>query len=175
MSSKQFSSGCHFIWTQWRKTDHHEFLKRVTLDRNKVKASTSRKKQLILSSKKSPQKIKQLRTIVPGTPLAAVPTLIYNRLDDNYHLSNKKALFLNISTYYRAMGIDPFEVAIPLTFNVKSPQNGDSEYTKFTRAYQQFAQQKDANIWIIKPGENSNRGTGIQVASNFSEIRNMIQ
>jgi len=53
-------------------------------------------------------------------------------------LSNKKALFLNISTYYRAMGINPFEVAIPLTFNVKSPQNNDSEYIKFTRAYKQF-------------------------------------
>ena len=111
---------------------------------------------------------------MPGTPLAAVPTLIYNRLDDNYHLSNKKALFLNISTYYRAMGIDPFEVAIPLTFNVKSPQNGDSEYTKFTRAYQQFAQQKDANIWIIKPGENTNRGCGIQVSKDLDHIKGLI-
>jgi hypothetical protein len=26
-----------------------------------------------------------------------VPTLIYNRLEDNFHLSNKKALFRNIS------------------------------------------------------------------------------
>jgi len=101
--------------------------------------------------------------------------LIYNRLEDNYHLSNKKALFINVSSYYRAMGINPFEVAIPLTFNVKSSHSGDSEFQKFTRAYQQFQQQKDANIWIIKPGENSNRGTGIQVASNLNEITNMIQ
>ena len=68
--------------------------------------------------------------IVPA-PLAAAPTLIYNRLDDNYHLSNKKALFLNISTYYQAMGINPFEVAIPLTFNVKTPHANDAEYMKF--------------------------------------------
>ena len=101
--------------------------------------------------------------------------MIYNRLEDNYHLSNKKALFLNVSTYYRAMGINPFEVAIPLTFNVKTPINTDSEYIRFTRAYKQYEKQKDANIWIIKPGENSNRGTGIQVASNFSEIRSIIQ
>ena len=73
-----------------------------------------------------------------SAPLANVPTLIYNRLDDNYHLSNKKALFLNVSTYYQAMGINPFEVAIPLTFNVKSPHNNDPEYIKFTRAYKQF-------------------------------------
>ena len=113
--------------------------------------------------------------LLQAAPLANVPTLIYNRLDDNYHLSNKKALFLNVSTYYQAMGINPFEVAIPLTFNVKSPHNNDPEYKKFTRAYKQFEQQKDANIWIIKPGENSNRGTGIQVANSFNEIRNLIQ
>ena len=70
-----------------------------------------------------------------NAPLANIPTLIYNRLDDNYHLSNKKALFLNVSNYYRAMGINPFEVAIPLTFNVKSSNNIDPEYIKFTRAY----------------------------------------
>ena len=63
---------------------------------------------------------------------------MYNRLEDNYHLSNKKALFLNVSAYYQAMGINPFEVAIPLTFNVKTPHNSDSEYIKFTKAYKQF-------------------------------------
>ena len=31
----KFSSGCHFIWTQWRKTEHHQFLKRVAKDRDK--------------------------------------------------------------------------------------------------------------------------------------------
>jgi tubulin--tyrosine ligase len=37
-----------------------------------------------------------------------VPTLIYNRLEDNFNLSNKKALFRNISSYYRSIGLDPF-------------------------------------------------------------------
>lgn len=73
------------------------------------------------------------------------------------------------------MGINPFEVAIPLTFNVKSIHNNDQEYMKFTRAYKEFEQQKDNNIWIIKPGENSNRGTGIQVAQSFNEIKTIIQ
>ena len=73
--------------------------------------------------------------MLKSAPMASVPTLIYNRLDDNYHLSNKKALFLNISTYYLSMGINPFEVAIPLTFNVKTNNNSDSEYIKFTNAY----------------------------------------
>jgi hypothetical protein len=30
------------------------------------------------------------------------------------------------------------------------------------------------NIWIIKPGENTNRGVGIQVAKEFNEIRDLI-
>lgn len=46
--------------------------------------------------------------------------LMYNRLDANYHLANKKALFVNMSEYYKAIGLNPFEVAIPLTFHIKS-------------------------------------------------------
>lgn len=45
---------------------------------------------------------------------------MYNRLEDNFHLANKKALFMNVSNYYKALGYDPFDVAIPLTFHVKS-------------------------------------------------------
>ena len=30
------------------------------------------------------------------------------------------------------------------------------------------------NTWIIKPGENTNRGVGISVASNMHEIRSLI-
>jgi len=63
------------------------------------------------------------------------PKMIYNRMEDNFHLSNKKALFRNICTYYEALGKDPFKVAIPLTFNINQPNDSDPEYTKFTRAY----------------------------------------
>ena len=31
------------------------------------------------------------------------------------------------------------------------------------------------NIWIIKPGENTNQGKGIQVAKDFDEIRSIVQ
>jgi hypothetical protein len=33
---------------------------------------------------------------------------IYNRLEDNFHLSNKKALFFNMTQYYKALKEDPF-------------------------------------------------------------------
>ena len=86
-------------------------------------------------------------------------------------MSNKKALFRNISNYYYSIGVDPFEVAIPLTFNVKTASSSDAGYAKFIKAYKDLELKKDPNIWIIKPGENSNRGTGIQVANSINEVR----
>jgi tubulin---tyrosine ligase len=40
-------------------------------------------------------------------------------MEDGYHLSNKKALFLNMRFYYEALGQNPFD-ALPVTFHVKS-------------------------------------------------------
>lgn len=94
---------------------------------------------------------------------------MYNKLQDNFHLANKKALFMNMCLYYKAIGYDPFEVAIPITFHIKSMN--DPEFGNFTRKYSELANQKHANIWIVKPGENSNRGCGIEVADQLSEIK----
>ena len=99
-------------------------------------------------------------------------SLIYSKLENNFHLSNKKALFLNISNYYLSIGYDPFDVAIPLTFHIKS-QN-DPDFKNFEEVFNKFKQKKQSNIWIIKPGENSNRGCGIQVADQLQEIKNII-
>ena len=33
----------------------------------------------------------------------------------------------------------------------------------------------DKNVWIVKPGENTNRGNGIDVSSNLNEIKQLIQ
>ena len=30
------------------------------------------------------------------------------------------------------------------------------------------------NVWIVKPGENSNQGCGIEVADNLGEIKQLI-
>jgi hypothetical protein len=106
-------------------------------------------------------KLKKCADPAYAPALAHVPTMIYNRLDDNYHLSNKKALFRNVRNYYLAMGVDPFDAAIPLTFHIKMPNTTDAEYIKFREAFQGFEKAKDNNIWIIKPGENTNRGNGI--------------
>jgi hypothetical protein len=43
---------------------------------------------------------------------------------------------MNMSIYYKSLGLDPFDVAIPVTFHIKS-QN-DPEYAKFVKKYSEL-------------------------------------
>lgn len=79
---------------------------------------------------------------------------------------------MNMSIYYRALGLDPFDVAIPITFHIKS--QSDPEYEKFVTKFTDLESKKQANVWIVKPGENSNRGCGIEVANKLSDIRQLV-
>lgn len=47
---------------------------------------------------------------------------MYAKLENNYHLTNKFALFYNMRKYYSAIERDPFEV-LPLTFHIKKDTN----------------------------------------------------
>lgn len=58
---------------------------------------------------------------------------MYNKLEDNFHLSNKKALFLNMRNYYEAMKED-LSLSLPLTFHIKNLE--DSEYLRFRTYYE---------------------------------------
>lgn len=124
---------------------------------------------------------------------------MYNKLEDNFHLSNKKAMFLNIRLYYEAMGKDVFN-AVPMTFHIKEGLE-DVEFSRFKTFYmkeeEEVKKQKSAktqvangetaedvmlvanastkrNIWIVKPGENTNRGVGITVLKDLDEIKALI-
>jgi hypothetical protein len=56
----------------------------------------------------------------------------------------------------------------------------DPEFLKFMECYK--ARQRESmspdpkarNIWIVKPGENTNRGTGISVLSDLGDIRRLV-
>jgi hypothetical protein len=66
---------------------------------------------------------------------------------------------------------DVFEV-IPLTFLITKGVN-DPEFQRFSTLFEELASKgknskQATNIWICKPGENSNRGNGIQVVSSLS-------
>lgn len=68
------------------------------------------------------------------------PVKIYNKLEDNYHLSNKKALFINMRSYYSAIGADPF-TALPVTFHIKEGLE-DPEFVSFKSYYDNFVNDK---------------------------------
>jgi tubulin monoglycylase TTLL3/8 len=53
-----------------------------------------------------------------------------------------------------------------------SPTKKSKEANDEPQYYQSLAAPK--NIWIIKPGENTNQGRGIQVAKDFAEIKDII-
>ena len=69
---------------------------------------------------------------------------MYNRLEHNFHLSNKKALFRNIVRYYRHRDLDPFEVAIPLTFHIRQAGSQDSDYMAFIQAFNDLKKKNES-------------------------------
>ncbi|KAL4438061.1 hypothetical protein ABPG74_016840 [Tetrahymena malaccensis] len=111
---------------------------------------------------------------------------IHNHLQDNFHLSNKKALFYNMRSYYESNQQNPFEF-IPLTFHIQEGKK-DKEYSKFVAHFNQLKElannyssnqnstaKKEQNIWIVKPGEITNRGSGIKVLSDLDQIEQIVE
>ncbi|KRX06925.1 hypothetical protein PPERSA_07088 [Pseudocohnilembus persalinus] len=104
---------------------------------------------------------------------------LHNHIGNNFHLSNKNALFHNMKKYYSLVKENVFDY-LPLTFHIKQGDK-DPEFKKFTEYFQEIQKNmnKDKklglkNIWIIKPGEASNRGNGIQVSSCLKEITKIV-
>lgn len=54
---------------------------------------------------------------------------MHNHLENQWHLSNKKALFYNMRSYYEALKENPFKY-IPLTFHIQKGTE-DEEFKKF--------------------------------------------
>lgn len=67
---------------------------------------------------------------------------------------------------------------LPLTFHLKRGME-DPEYARFQEYFeseQQKCREKKhrKNIWIIKPGENTNRGIGIRVEQDIERIKGLV-
>lgn len=100
--------------------------------------------------------------------------------ENNYHLSNKKAIYYNMKIYYESLGQNPFDT-LPLTYHIKEGEN-DREFHKFTETFNNPGNNDTLkkypkygnSLWIIKPGENTNRGCGIQVSRDFNHIKSLI-
>lgn len=161
----------HFIWTS---NKHQKTLK--SLQSGKFTKQTPIK-QPHLPAKKSLDSHKYGFNLILNSVLfqhleptqSLMTTLkLYNKLEENENICNKKLLFANLKNYYTFIGKQVFEV-VPVTFHVKS--RNDPGFNEFEKT---FAQNEGNNIWIIKPGENTNRGKGISVSNSLEEIRAIV-
>ena len=75
---------------------------------------------------------------------------IYAKMEGNFHLTNKYALFFNMSKYYKSIGKDPFNV-LPLSFHIKSGST-DSTFYSFLTSFKEF--EEKANLEIEKQNES---------------------
>ena len=55
---------------------------------------------------------------------------IHNHLEVHFHLSNKKALFYNMRSYYQSLKLNVFNY-LPLTFHIKGSDDTE-ELNKLT-------------------------------------------
>lgn len=72
---------------------------------------------------------------------------MYNKLENNFHLSNKCALFYNMKRYYEAIGRNPFDV-IPLTFHIRN-NTDDPEFYKFTNFFKEIEQSQEGDTTLL--------------------------
>lgn len=111
------------------------------------------------------------------------PHQFYNKLEGNYLLTNKYYLLSTMRDYYDKLGGGPdsktYIDVMPLTFRMSidrlSGVNGNSGYAKFKSTFEQEKKDAGTSIWIVKPGENSNRGRGIQIFGEIEQIRDFIE
>ncbi|KAL4497128.1 hypothetical protein ABPG72_019448 [Tetrahymena utriculariae] len=110
---------------------------------------------------------------------------IYNHFECNYQICNKKNMYYNLKELYEKRGENLLFERIPYTFHVKKASMKDSAFAQFSKYYNkiqngiQLQQKKNPekcckNIWIVKPAENTNRGTGIFVSREIAEIKQFI-
>ena len=81
-------------------------------------------------------------------------------------------MFLNLKHYYTSQKLDPFEF-IPLTFHIRKGID-DPEFIRFKEHYFELQEAGQKNIWILKPGENTNRGAGITLCDKLEEVEDII-
>jgi tubulin polyglutamylase TTLL1 len=99
---------------------------------------------------------------------------VHNHLENNFYIGNKKAIYYNLKRYLELKGEQPFGM-LPLTFHITRGVE-DPEYLRFLGCYEAIEEERRSrrgvrNVWIVKPGENTNRGNGITVCYGLDDIK----
>jgi len=105
-----------FIWTQWKKQKIIDYL-----------------------GDQVDNLAKDPNTLVPKINPTNGPRLrIYNKMEQNKQLTNKKGVFINMREYYKKLGQDPFDV-LPLTFLIKAGDTSGAEFRRFAETFAEIA------------------------------------
>lgn len=162
----------HFIWTQVKKNDIVESLP-VCVDSSE-KTSVNRN----INTPMFPND--EYISLSPVTLITPSKIKVYNRIERNYELCSKKRLFSNMVNYYKSINKDPFEY-IPLTFHITHGAR-DPNFLAFKNKFREISEKIQEtndkylkNCWLVKPGEGTNRGTGISVCSSIDEIEQKME
>ena len=108
-------------------------------------------------------------TLSNKTVWASSSIRLHNRLEHNFNLADKKFLYINMKKFYSAIGENVFDY-LPITFHLQHGED-DSSFYEFIKTFESFKAKKMHNLWILKPGENCNRGNGICVCNTLEQIR----
>ncbi|OMJ85917.1 hypothetical protein SteCoe_12694 [Stentor coeruleus] len=177
----------NFIWTQWKDKQVLEELKcstskpQIRNDFDLTPLVCSYKAQIATRVYKSVdidnlglQLIRGSNSYVSLRSEKVNPETqrMHNKLENNECLSNKSELLSTMKKYYSAIKSEIYD-KIPITFNVSG--ENDPEYKDFIKVFNKYDSYRGKkksfqNLWIVKPGEFTNRGQGITVCKNLSEI-----
>lgn len=167
----------NFVWTQWKDKSFLATLPSLITKKHELQDfSENFTKDLPLGLKlivNSPSYC-QLK------PEKLVPESqkMHNKIEFNNFISNKKSLYLTLKDFYASSGTDIFS-KVPLTFEI-SRNTSDPELQKFSDKFEEFERYKVLhpkfqNIWIVKPGEFTNRGQGITVCRTYEEVFKLVK
>jgi hypothetical protein len=167
----------HFIWTSVK---HKKTINRLPPGNDLLMATTQLPKKPPLKKMQEMErqgfnlifKSSSFVSLSNPNPLDMSLIKVHNRLNLNKHLVSKKRLFMNLKKFYISKGRPPFEV-IPLTFHVKSGKT-DEGFKEFQQSFHEILKSSGQKLWIIKPGENTNRGKGIKVLNSLEDIQDKI-
>ena len=178
----------NFLWTEY---PNQKFSNLLEESQNKIINPSCFNQEYLEKRNKNNQKIKKFLNLNDGKMLDNINELneksvklfkknirildpnksairIYNHIEFSYSLGDKKFLFHYLKEYFLRKNDDVFNY-IPLTFHIKKGIN-DEEYLNFVNYFE-----KEKSLWIIKPGEGTNKGKGINITHDLSAIEEIFK
>lgn len=105
------------MWTAWKKQCHIDYLYGdAAKSTSRTKGATTAHQSLDNTLIEDGELKEKAMSIMKNSVDRGLK--IYNRMEQNKQLTNKKGVFLNMREYYYLIGEDPFDV-LPLTFLIK--------------------------------------------------------